>query len=240
MVYVSSDWHGISVDRIQKLLHKANFGSDDYLFVLGDVIDRGEHGVELIKSIMFEPNITLIRGNHEAMLLSCDFLFEEVTEDSVDNFHIGKARFLRTWRLNGADPTIAGLSKESPEMRQMILEYLRETPLYDTVSVEGKNFMLVHAGLGASFDVKPGQPIACSDEDLLWVRPELTTRYSSEFTTVLGHTPTHFYGKQYKGKILKTSTWIDIDTGAASGLTPSLLRLDDLQEFYLDEPLDGE
>ena len=65
------------------------------------------------------------------------------------------------------------------------------------------------------------------------MRPYLTTRYSSEFTTILGHTPTCFYGDQYKGKILKTSTWINVDTGAAVGLTPSLLRLDDLKKFYL-------
>lgn len=233
MVYVSSDWHGTPFDKIKALLDKAKFCSDDYLFVLGDVIDRGEHGIELIKNIMYEPNIKLIRGNHEQMLLSCDFLFDEITDESIGDFNIGKARWLRIWQLNGAEPTIAGLSKETPAMRQMILEYLQETPLYDTVSVGEKDFLLVHAGLGIGANGKINKLIECSDEDFLWTRPYLTTRYSSEFTTILGHTPTCFYGDQYKGKILKTSTWINVDTGVAVGLTPSLLRLDDLKEFYL-------
>ena len=234
MVYVSSDWHGRSVEEIHKLLNKVNFGPKDYLFVLGDVIDRGKHGIELIKSIMYEPNIKLIRGNHEQMLLSCDFLFDEITQETIEDFSAEKARNLRVWQSNGAEPTIAGLSRVSADMRQIILEYLRETPLYDTVSVGGKDFLLVHAGLGVGTNEKNGEPIRCSEEDFLWTRPSLTTRYSSQFTPILGHTPTCFYGERYKGKILKTSTWIDVDVGAAMGIAPALLRLDDLREFYLN------
>lgn len=40
------------------------------------------------------------------------------------------------------------------------------------------------------------------------------------------------YGEQYRNKIIKTRTWIDIDMGAADGKTePALLRLDDMEEF---------
>ena len=234
MVYVSSDWHGVPWEKIKELLSKANFVAEDYLFILGDVIDRGEYGVELIKKIMFEPNIKLIRGNHEQMLLSCDFLFNEITDESINELSVGKTRWLRVWQSNGAEPTISGLSKETPEMRQMILEYLQGTPLYDTVSVGERDFLLVHAGLGLSKNGEINKLIECSEDDFLWTRPYLTTQYSSDFTTILGHTPTCFYGDRYKGKILKTSTWINVDTGAAVGLSPSLLRLDDLREFYLD------
>ena len=235
MVYISSDWHGTSFEKIKELLGKVNFGEEDYLFVLGDIIDRGEHGVELIKSIMYEPNIRLIRGNHEQMLLACSFLFDEITEESLDAFNADKVGCLRIWQSNGAAPTISGLSKETPEMRKMILEYLEETPLYDTVSVGEKDFLLVHAGLGVDENGKINKLRECSEHDLLWTRPDLTTQYSTDFTTVLGHTPTYFYGDRYKGRILKTSTWIDVDTGAAIGLAPALLRLDDMKEFYLDE-----
>ena len=54
---------------------------------------------------------------------------------------------------------------------------------------------------------------------------------SMEDMTILGHTPTGYrFGEA--GKMFRTETWIDIDTGAAGGGSPMLLRLDDLQAFY--------
>lgn len=44
MIYVISDLHGYPFVTFLELLNKANFSSDDYLFILGDVIDRGMYG----------------------------------------------------------------------------------------------------------------------------------------------------------------------------------------------------
>jgi hypothetical protein len=33
----------------------------------------------------------------------------------------------------------------------------------------------------------------------------------------------------------RTETWIDVDTGAAAGGAPMVLRLDDLKAFYAKE-----
>ena len=229
MIYVSSDWHGVSLERIMELLKKVDFSNDDYLFLLGDVIDRGSDSIGLIKYIMNKPNIKLIRGNHEQMLLNSAFIFNE--KDSEPDAE--GARWLRIWQANGGEQTIAGLFSEHYKMRKRILEYLQETPLYDTVSAGGRDYLLVHAGLGVGEIEKIGQITECSEQAFLWSRPYLLTKYSSKFITVLGHTPTCFYGEKYKGKILKTETWIDVDTGVAMGLNPALLRLDDLEEFYL-------
>ena len=49
--------------------------------------------------------------------------------------------------------------------------------------------------------------------------------------TIIGHTPTVVYGKEYDGRIVKTDTWIDIDVGTGFGRAPVLLRLDDMKEF---------
>ena len=78
MIYVTADLHGIHPDSLQKLLAKANFSEDDFLFILGDVIDRGAYGAELLTWLTQQPNMELILGNHEAMLLSCGFLFADV------------------------------------------------------------------------------------------------------------------------------------------------------------------
>ena len=66
MIYVTSDLHGYPLELFKKLLDKSGFTDDDFLYVLGDVADRGEAGVELLLWIMAQPNVELILGNHEA------------------------------------------------------------------------------------------------------------------------------------------------------------------------------
>ena len=91
MIYVMSDLHGYSLARTQALLRKARFGDDDFLFVLGDVIDRyGDGGVATLRWMLEQPNVELMLGNHEGMLLSCAFLFEEITEESLERLDVSR------------------------------------------------------------------------------------------------------------------------------------------------------
>lgn len=109
----------------------------------------------------------------------------------------------------------------------------RSVPLYETLTVNGKDFVLTHSGLG-SFQ-KNKKLSEYSSTDLLWNRPSLTEKYFDDVTVIFGHTPTVYYGENFKGKVIKTETWIDVDVGAGLGLNPMLLRLDDMKEFYFDE-----
>ena len=168
MVYVTSDLHGYPMAKFQALLDGAGFGEEDFLFVLGDVIDRGEDGVEYLKWLLAQPNAQLILGNHEAMLLSCAFLFQEVTEASLQALTAEDLRLLSNWQQNGAEPTLAALRKlrdNAPEMLADMLDYLREAPLYELVSAGGRNFLLVHGGLG-NFDPRK-EPDEYAPHDLL-------------------------------------------------------------------------
>lgn len=235
MIYVTSDLHGLKLSKLEELLRKVNFSDDDWLYILGDVIDRqNDGGVEILRWLLEQPNVELILGNHEAMLLSCDFVFDEITEDSIKNFGKAKMELLSNYMFNGGDVTLKALKKlrdKSPETVEYIMDYLREAPLYDTVSAGGKDFLLCHAGLD-NFSI--AKPLAkYTADELLWAKPEITDRYYDDVITVFGHTPTAIYGDEYKGKILKTDTWINVDVGVPYGSNPCLLRLDDLNEFYL-------
>ncbi len=230
MIYVTSDWHGAPLSDIKRLFEKACFGDDDFCFVLGDVIDRGEHGVGLLEWLILQPNVELLLGNHESFLLGAKFLFEEITDDSISDFNAEKLEILSAWMTNGAEPTLKALKKllrEDPDTCRNIIEYLEDAPMYETVEAGGKRFLLCHS-FGADF-----APLKSLDgygaDTWLWSRPELGDRFYENAITVIGHTPTVYYGREYSGRILKTDTWIDIDTGGV----PSLLRLDDLAEFYL-------
>ncbi len=49
MIYAISDLYGYPLGKLKALLNKVNFCNDDFLYILGDVIDRnGDGGVEML------------------------------------------------------------------------------------------------------------------------------------------------------------------------------------------------
>ncbi len=235
MIYVSSDLHGYPLDGFLRLLETAGFSDADELIILGDVIDRnGDGGIAALRWLATQPGARLLMGNHEAMLLSCRFLFDVITEKNLETLDRSSVRLLANWLSNGAEPTIQALRAlfhEDAETAQGLIEYLEDAPLYEVVRAGGKRYLLTHAGLGDFSREKPLE--AYRPEELLWHRPALTDEYFPDLTTVFGHTPTRYYGEEYRGRMLRTPTWLNIDTGAAGGGNPMLLRLDDEKEFYL-------
>ena len=230
MIYVISDLHGYPHEKFLDLLARAGFGKDDFLYILGDVVDRnGDGGVETLQWLMYQTNVQLLLGNHEQMLLACAFVFDEITEGSIDSWDAEKIDILTRYQLDGGDVTLKAMQKL--DTQQDILDYLRDCPIFEAVSAGGKDYLLVHSGYE---NFAPDKKIsAYTDDELLWAFPALDTVYYKDFMTVFGHTPTLAYGDEHDGKIVKTETWIDIDVGAGYGREPVLLRLDDMKEFRL-------
>ena len=234
MTYVISDLHGYPLEKLKKLLEKANFGENDFLYILGDVIDRnGDGGVGILQWLLTQTNVQLILGNHESMLLSCEFFFDDLTEANLKNFSAEQIGLTQNYILNGGGYTIRGLAKLPKDERLEIVDYLRSCPLYEAVTAGGRDFLLVHAGLD---NFSPDKKITdYSPDDLIWAWPELTDEYYDDIHTVFGHTPTGNYDKAYEGKIISTRTWTCIDCGAGYGNEPVLLRLDDYAQFKLED-----
>ena len=235
MIYVTADLHGMHPNAFQKLLDKAGFSDEDFLFILGDVIDRGEYGAQFLLWLTQQPNMELILGNHEANLLSCAFLFSDVNDESLSALTMENMELVQNWLANGGKPTVIGfrkLLKEDPELVVGILEYLRDCPLYEEVEAGGKDYVLVHAGLGENFS--PEKSLEdYSPEELLFSRPQPDTVYDPRKTVIFGHTPTFYYGENYRGKPIYRDSWINIDTGVYAGNSPVLLCLDTGTEYYL-------
>ena len=229
--YAISDLHGYPLVALQKLLATAAFGAEDTLYVLGDVIDRnGDGGIAMLRWMMERPNVLFIRGNHEQMMLECRYILDEISDDFLIGFTEDMLQSLQRWTANGGDVTMDNLARLSDEQKAAIFDYLEDTPLYEAVTVGDRDFVLTHAGLGnfrADKKLSEYTPM-----ELLWARPMPDDRYfENGVTTVFGHTPTIYYGREYRGCVMKTDTWMDIDTGAADGHQPTLLRLDDLRTF---------
>ena len=159
MIYATSDLHGYPLPDFLRLLNKACFSEADFLFVLGDVVDRnGDGGIAMLEWMMLQPNVQLILGNHEAMLLSCDFLFQEITDDLVSRLNLDQISLMMNWMQNGAEPTLNALHalrRRDPEALFDLLDYLKDASLYDTVTAGGRDFLLVHSGLGHFRKDKP-------------------------------------------------------------------------------------
>lgn len=233
MHYVCSDLHGFPVETFKQILSNAGFNGSDFLWVLGDVIDRGSDGIKILKWLMAQPNAQLILGNHEAMLIQNELIFEDDIANAISRLTGTTLENYNIWLSNSGESTIRELEVMRKSEIKYILEYLHEAPLYKELRVNGKDFILTHSGLGNfSSDKKLTD---YSHSELLWNRPKITDRYFDDIMTVFGHTPTLMYSNEYKGRILKTETWIDIDCAVGLGLNPGLLRLEDMAEFYFNE-----
>lgn len=230
MIYTTADLHGFSLRKFKRFLNRVGFNKNDILYILGDVIDRGEDSVKLLEWIMSQPNVRLILGNHEAMMLECEFLFDSSSEESVHALDSKKFNSYYNWISNGGEITLNALRRKKIEYVREIFAYLRQAPLYEKITVSGKEFLLTHSGIGCFEKTKSLSEYV--PHDFLWNRPPLETEYYEDIFTVFGHTPTVYYSNHYKGKAIRTRTWIDIDVGAAMGLQPMLFRLDDMQELY--------
>lgn len=232
MIYTISDLHGYPVEKLKQLLKLAEFSDDDYLFILGDVIDRnGDGGIGILRWLLTVTNATLLLGNHEAMLLTCEFVIDEISEETLSDLTREKLEMLSNYIANGGNVTLRELRKLPRETQRDIFEYLKDCPLYETVTAGGKDYILVHAGLD---NFRKDRKLSdYSVDELIWTWPELTDEYFDDVHTVFGHTPTRSLDPCCSGKILRTRTWTDIDVGAAYGNEPVLFRLDDGKTFQL-------
>ncbi len=235
MIFAVSDLHGFPLVRFRNGLRAIGFGDGDCLYVLGDVIDRhGDGGAAMLRWMAGTRNIQLLMGNHEQMMLSCAEIVADSSPETVKSMSYDQLRTFLHWTDNGGAVTMQGLAemrKNDPDAVPLILSYVSKAPLYASLRVRGRNFVLTHAGLGNFSADRPLHEYTA--DELMWNRPSLEETYFEDAMTIFGHTPTILYGQQYAGKIIRTPTWCNIDVNTRSLDRIAVLRLDDMKEFYI-------
>lgn len=231
--YVTSDLHGYPFEQFMDFLARSGFGDNDTLWILGDVADRGNDGVRYLWWASSTPNVKMIMGNHEKMLLDCEPALDYIKTGTLNRAPFELNQRLSHWLSNGGNHTLDVIERVlgvAPARVDEIFDFIRFLPLYAELTVNGRDFVLVHGGLSG---FSPERPMSDYQAfDLLWCRPAPMKRYFEDKTVILGHTPTECYG--CGGRMYSTDTWLDIDTGAGHHGAPMLLRLDDMREFYID------
>lgn len=234
-IYVISDIHG-EYDKFLELLGKIKLKDSDILYILGDVVDRGPHPIKVLLKLMEMPNAVMMVGNHELMAIEClKFLQKEITEESIKELGEEESNNLISWMQNGSETTIKEFRELDSEQRQEVIEYLRESLIYEEIAVGGKEYLLVHAGLGNYY---PGKDIEdYSLKELIWDRAEYDIQYYPDKYVVTGHTPTqNIEGNPRPGYIYRKNNHIAIDCGASwPGGRLAAICLDTGEEYYSTE-----
>ena len=127
MRYCVSDLHG-EYELFCLLLQKLNFSSADELYICGDIIDKGEHSVQLAQYISSFPNMHCILGNHELAFLK---YYHSLLQTSPEDFD----EVLRK---------LQGYFREDGHLLDWdLVDWLESLPPY----IEEEDFICVHAGV---------------------------------------------------------------------------------------------
>lgn len=117
MIYVMSDIHG-NKRRFDSIMEQIALRSEDTLYILGDVIDRHPDGIEILQQLMSMPNVKMILGNHEVMMLDALTACQEHDSQGVES------KKMRLWYKNGGQVTRQAFLELAPEAQESIIRYL--------------------------------------------------------------------------------------------------------------------
>jgi len=221
-----SDIHGNFL-KFKEMIKKINLKPNDTLYVLGDFIDRGSDSINLLIYIMNEPNIKVILGNHE------DLMIETLRGDSSSK---------DVWFNVGGFETYKSYNKLTKELKRAVFNYLCFLPLF----IIKDNFILTHSGLNLPKYIRNKnltEIIEFQDrQDFIWSgynfyqNPAIDT-----FTVIFGHTPTYNIDSRnsknnkmfiWHDDIYKDKICLDCGEGFENGRL-ACLCLDTMKEFYI-------
>jgi len=243
-IYIMSDIHG-DYKKYMQMLELLQFNKEDTLYILGDVIDRGENGMKILQDMMKHSNIIPILGNHEYMAVKAlKWLMTEVTEKRIKTINEDTLLIFTEWINVGGEATINEFYKLSREEKEEILEYLLNFEVYETVEIGMRSFVLVHAGL-ENFSEKRSME-DYSFLELIFGRTDYESVYFKDKYLVTGHTPTRLiYATeqgilleqmdpfQYQDEIFMKNNHIAIDCGCGYGGRLGAICLDTMERYYV-------
>ncbi len=215
--YVMSDIHGMA-GLLKKMLKKICFSSEDTLYILGDMIDRGPDPAGVIELVTSRKNIVALRGNHEDMFAQ----WYEYTEDKSQGY------FYNTYKI----------LMSSDHTREKIPEYVRwmkKLPLYKKVKIKDTCYIMAHASTEGAFQIWKQKDVFLWESEV-----NSSGRSYPGYISIVGHVPTFIlrgYPKEPAAIWHRTDgTLLDVDCGAAFpeyGGRLGCFCLETGEEFYI-------
>ena len=224
MIYVMSDLHGC-YDLYIKMLEKINFSDTDTLYILGDVIDRGNEGIEILLDMMKRKNIIPLLGNHDYTALTLlKKLKKKATKELLDIF--------KAWLSDGGITTYQKYKVLSDKEKADIISYLDCFSIFEELEVQGRKFFMSHT--------VPSRELMLDFDNINWQELiigecEYDKVYFEDKYIITGHTPTALIDHTSRGKILEYNNHIAIDCGAFFTGILGCICLDTMEKFYVEK-----
>ena len=224
-VYAISDLHG-QYELWQKV--KEYLDPTDTLVCLGDCIDRGPSGFDILVEMLDRKNTILLKGNHEDLMLQ-DYYTIKNHEMQIDPYS-------SLWFLNGGYDTYQNIINcYGAKFVDEIFKEMNKLPISYIDSCNGNLTILNHCGF------TPGYLY-----DEMWDRQHFRDSWPKGFDNVYiihGHTPVQnlFYKGVRESKenestieVVKYCSGhkIDIDLGSFASHKTCLLDLDNFEPIY--------
>ena len=222
-----SDIHGCYAEYLE-MLNKIGFSDEDELFILGDALDRGRDPIPLLLDLMHRTNVHFIQGNHDCI---AEHILRKLYIDGAATLTSSDIKRLSNWLCEGGRPTKEQFYALEADTQKKILDFIRGSPTYAELTIQGKKFILVHGGL-PNFDSE--KKLCEYDKRMLTeTRTDYGKPYFTDAVLVTGHTPTFLINEAYRGKIYTHGGHIAIDCGCVFGSGLGCICLDDFQEYYV-------
>ena len=184
--FVVSDLHGC-FDLWEKCLDKIKElepSGEKEIYVLGDVLDKGDRPIDLLLNIMENPFVYMINGNHELDFLDIHNIihkYDPTVEECIK---------YDVYISNGGNPTIKQFCENDDETQQKILSFLegKRKKLFFEIEENGESFVLTHGGISNFSSEKPLDEYTV--EELTIHRYKYGEKFFTNKTLICGHTPT--------------------------------------------------
>lgn len=226
-IYAVGDIHGRRdlLDDLLSLIDAddaARAPAQTQLIFLGDLVDRGSDSRGVVERLMAlaaaSPNVRLLKGNHEELLIR---VFDG-DKRATSLFHrVGGRETMLSYGMSNADYDAVDLG----ELAALVPDYVPAAHIdflrgFDDW-IEAGDYLFVHAG------IRPGLALEEQEtNDLRWIRREFT-EHQGEFSHMVihGHTITEAVDEQ--------PNRIGIDTGAFATGKLSAIAIEGSERWYL-------
>jgi len=226
MIFIMSDLHGC-LYKYMKMIDKIQLNSDDTLYILGDVVDRGPDGIKILLDMIERDNVFFLRGNHDQTAMTVlRSMF-----DSVAGLDDELVPTLQMWIYDGGNTTLEQFMNISLENKKKVLTYLEHSKTFEEIEVNDINYLLAHT--------VPEKEIMLDKckltlDDYIWGEPDYELKYYDDKIIVTGHTPTGLIDKSYAGRIYIKNNHIAVDCGAVfEDGRLGCICLDTMKEYYV-------